>query len=76
MEDQCVHLTQRQINVLRFAAAGLSAADAAKRLGVSARSVRAVVRRACARLGARTLCQAVAVAIMRGLLEGENDAAG
>ncbi len=67
-------LTQPQVQVLRLAAAGLSAAAAATRLGISARSVRALWRRARARLGARTLCQAVAVAMTRGLLaEGGGD---
>jgi PAS domain S-box-containing protein len=64
-------LSPREREVLGCLAAGMTSAHAASALGISAETVETHVRRALAKLGARTRTQAVATALQLGLIEGE-----
>jgi len=63
-------LSPREREVLGCLAAGMTSAHAAAALGISAETVETHVRRAMAKLGARTRTQAVATALVLGLIEG------
>ncbi|MFK4106074.1 response regulator transcription factor [Streptomyces sp. NPDC019531] len=63
-----VSLTPRELDVLACVAAGATNAVAAARLGVTAETVKAYLRSAMRRLGARTRGEAVAAALRAGLL--------
>jgi DNA-binding CsgD family transcriptional regulator len=62
-------LTARQVECLDLAAAGCTEREAALRLGIAVSTVRGHLARARARLGARSTCQAVVLALKAGLLE-------
>jgi DNA-binding CsgD family transcriptional regulator len=57
--ERSVHLTPRQLEVLRYLAAGYTTARVATTLGISIETVRNHVRGLMARLGARTRLEAV-----------------
>lgn len=61
-------LTSRQLQCLRFIAAGESSAKIAKRLGISADVVNEHVAKACRRLKVHTRTQAVLAASRRGYI--------
>ena len=61
-------LTTRERQVLRYLADGLSNQEIGSRLFLSPETVRTHVRKATARLGARTRTQAVATAVREGLV--------
>ncbi|TDD66316.1 LuxR C-terminal-related transcriptional regulator [Actinomadura rubrisoli] len=61
-------LTRREREVLVLLADGLSAPEAARRLGLATSTVRSHLERVHAKLGARTQAQAVARAVRLGLL--------
>lgn len=61
-------LTQREREVLRLLAEGLSNEEIGKRLFISPETVRTHVRKAMEKLGAGTRTQAVALAIRRSLI--------
>jgi PAS domain S-box-containing protein len=63
-------LSPREREVLGCLAVGMTSAHAAAALGISAETVETHVRRAMAKLGARTRTQAVATALLVGLIEG------
>jgi DNA-binding CsgD family transcriptional regulator len=62
-------LSPRQTDVLTLAAAGCTERETALRLGIATATVRGHLARARERLGARSTCQAVALAVRAGLLE-------
>jgi DNA-binding NarL/FixJ family response regulator len=62
-------LTRRQRQILQLYADGQSTARTAKRLGVSAETVRTHTKAILARLGARDRAHAVAIALRRALIE-------
>jgi len=62
-------LSPREREVLGCLAAGMTSAHAGATLGISAETVETHVRRALAKLGARTRTQAVATALLLGLIE-------
>lgn len=62
------HLTDAEIRVLAELAGGSTADRAARRLGISDRTLRRRVRRACDRLGVHTPVEAVVWAAKRGLV--------
>ncbi|MET0545897.1 MAG: autoinducer binding domain-containing protein [Caulobacterales bacterium] len=64
-----VHLTQRQLDCLRWVREGKSASDIGQIIGISAHTVNDHVAAACMKLGVRTRVQAVAEAALLGLLE-------
>lgn len=66
--DQLPHLTERQRDVLRLLADGLSNEEIGRRLYISPETVRTHVRKAMARLGADTRTQAVAMALRQSLI--------
>ena len=61
-------LTERELDVLRLLAEGLSHEQIGKRLEIAGETVRSHARKAADRLGARTRTHAVATAIRLGLL--------
>jgi len=61
-------LTEREHDVLALLTEGLSNAEIAERLGISAQTVRTHIEKAMARLGAATRTQAVAIALRRSLI--------
>lgn len=61
-------LTDRERDVLRLLADGLSHDEIGSRLSIGGETVRTHVRKACERLGAATRTQAVATALRRGLI--------
>lgn len=61
-------LTPRELEMLGLLALGLSGADIAKKLWISLNTVKTHLRRAYAKLGARTGAQAVALCFQRGHL--------
>ena len=61
-------LSPRQTEVLCFAAAGCTERETALRLGIASATVRGHLARARERLGARSTCQAVALAVASGLI--------
>lgn len=67
-ESPCV-LTKRQREILQLLADGLSTADTAKRLGVSAETVRTHAKGTLARLDARDRTHAVAIGFRTGLID-------
>ncbi len=64
-----VRLTRREIECLQFAACGCAAPATARRLNRSVDTVRRHLKSAMAKFGARTVAQAVAIAMACGLLE-------
>jgi DNA-binding NarL/FixJ family response regulator len=66
--EKLPRLTQRERDVLRLLAEGLSNEQAGQRLFISAETVRTHVRSAMAKLDADTRTQAVATAIRRSLI--------
>lgn len=62
------HLTQRELQVLCYIAAGLTNAEAAKKMHVSAHTVAGHVQAMCERLGARTRTDLVFRACAAALL--------
>jgi len=62
-------LSPRQIEVLYFAAAGCTERETALQLGIAVATVRGHLARARGRLGARSTCQAVAVAVALGWID-------
>ena len=62
-------LTRRQRQILQLVADGHSTSGTAKRLGLSAETVRAHTKAILARLGARDRVHAVAIAIRSSLIE-------
>lgn len=68
LSREAPQLTEREREILRFLAEGLTSDEIAGRLFISTHTVRAHVSRATARLGARTRIQAVATALRRGLI--------
>ena len=63
-----VRLTPREREALLWAARGRSARETAQLLGLSERTVKFFVQRACARLDARNKTHAVAKALVWGLI--------
>ena len=63
-------LSPREREVLACLAGGMTSAHAAEALGISTETVETHVRRAMAKLGAKTRTQAVASALLLGLVEG------
>jgi DNA-binding CsgD family transcriptional regulator len=63
-----VELLPRQLECLAWVGQGKSSVDTGRILGISARTVDEHVAHACARLGVRTRVQAVARAILLGIL--------
>ena len=61
-------LTLRERQVLAALAEGMTRKEIAWQLGVTERTVRLHTRRACERLGARTVEQAIAIAVECHLL--------
>lgn len=61
-------IDERERAVLRLAALGYTASEAAAELGVSVRSVEAAKQRACERLGLGSRRELVAMALDLGLL--------
>ena len=61
-------LTEREVDVLRLLAEGLSHDEIGCRLSISPETVRTHVRKACDRLNAATRTQAVATALRQGLI--------
>ena len=59
VETNSVHLTPRQLDVLRYVAAGHSTENIAKSLGISVETVRNHVRGLMGRLGVHTRLEAV-----------------
>jgi DNA-binding NarL/FixJ family response regulator len=62
-------LTRRQREILQLLADGAATDGAAKRLGLSAETVRTHTKAALARLGARDRGHAIAIALRAGLIE-------
>lgn len=62
------HLSPRQIECLRLAAAGKTSSEIAAALGISSRTVDQYFGEACERLNVRNRIQAVAKALTLGLL--------
>ncbi|MDA4847041.1 response regulator transcription factor [Hoeflea poritis] len=63
------HLTDREIEVLRLAAEGLTDSAIAKRIGITERTVLHHVSKAKEKLECRTRPHVVATAIREGLIE-------
>lgn len=63
-----VTLTRRQLECLKWVAAGKTSPDIGDILGLSARTVDTYVGTACERLGVRTRAQAIKEALTQGLL--------
>jgi DNA-binding CsgD family transcriptional regulator len=68
MNRPVLPLSERQLDCLKFVAAGLSSPKIARRLGISPRTVDEYVADACLKLGVRTRVEAIAVAIRAGLI--------
>lgn len=64
-----VNLTPRELEALLWAARGKSVWETAQLLGVSERTVKFFVQRACAKLNAQNKTHAVAKALARGLIQ-------
>ena len=62
-------LTPRRLEVLRLAANGHSNADIGRRLWISEDSVKTHVRIAYEQLGARDRAHAIAICLVRGLIQ-------
>ena len=62
-------LSTCQMEVLCFAAAGCTERETALRLGIASATVRGHLARARERLGARSTCQAVALAVAMRMIE-------
>jgi DNA-binding CsgD family transcriptional regulator len=62
-------LSPRQTDVLTLAAAGCTERETGRRLGIATATVRGNLARARERLGARSTCQAVALAVALGMIE-------
>ena len=66
--DERPLLSERELDVLRLIADGLSHEEIGARLGIGAETVRTHMKKACNRRGATTRTQAVAVALRLGLI--------
>ena len=62
-------LTPRELAALEALATGLSCEEAAERQSMGAEGVRAALKRAMAKLGARTKLEALVLAIREGLID-------
>lgn len=62
-------LTARQLECLEMVARGETSAEISHALGISRRTIDHYVANTCARLGVRNRTQAVAKAIIEGLIE-------
>jgi DNA-binding NarL/FixJ family response regulator len=69
MDDTRGELTQREINVLRFLAYGMSHKEIAERLQIASSTVSNHVGAILLKLRAHNATQAVAIAIRDGLIE-------
>lgn len=67
--DASMHLTRRELQCLRLVATGYTAPAVARTLHRSTETVRGHLKRAMAKLGARTIAHCVAIAAGSGLLE-------
>lgn len=67
--DGITKLSPRQLQCLEMIAGGQTSAEIAQALGVSRRTIDHYVANACARLGVRNRTQAVAKAIVDGLIK-------
>lgn len=65
-------VTSRQLQILALAASGYTGAQIASRLGIQPSTVHERLHRTYKKLGARSCAHAVAIALVRGLLEPEN----
>ena len=65
-------LTERELDILRLAACGLSNADIANRLSVSMRTVQAHLTQVFNKLGASSRTEAVIAGLRRGMLRLED----
>ncbi len=63
-----VELSPREVDVLRGAAAGLTAKETAEHLGISASAVNLYLSRAQLKLGAKNKTHAVVIAINQGTI--------
>jgi class 3 adenylate cyclase/DNA-binding CsgD family transcriptional regulator len=72
--DRPAGLTEREVDVLRLVAFGLSDAEAAERLFLSVRTVNAHLRSVYRKLGVRSRAAAGRFALINGLLEPERPA--
>jgi DNA-binding CsgD family transcriptional regulator len=61
-------LTDRERDILKLAARGLGNEDIAKELGISSCTVKAMLHRACAKLGAQNRFEAAFSALIRGYI--------
>jgi DNA-binding NarL/FixJ family response regulator len=66
-------LTEREREVLRYVATGLTNRDIGRRMGISGRTVQAHLSHIYSKLGATSRTQAVTVAIREGLLRMPRD---
>jgi DNA-binding CsgD family transcriptional regulator len=67
--EQMFDLTARERECLLYVAAGRRAARIAERMRLTEKQVRTIADRACEKLNATTLCQAVAAALLFGVIE-------
>lgn len=67
--EDVVHLTDRELSVLELAATGLGNEEIGRRIHLSQATVKAHLRHAFDKLGARDRASAVAEAIRRGLID-------
>ena len=74
MNKDGVDLTGRELEIMAFASEGLSSADIAGMLKISAATVRSHLSNAAKKLGATNTANAVALAIRGGLLPGSPSA--
>lgn len=68
VDQRRVTLTRRQLECLKWVAAGKTSPDIGDILGLSARTVDTYIGAACERLGVRTRAQAINAALIQGLL--------
>ena len=67
-DDSPISLTPRELDVLRLSAEGLTSAQIAKRLGISARTANQHIDNVADKLGTRNRTHTVAEIVRRGLL--------
>jgi DNA-binding NarL/FixJ family response regulator len=68
--DQISYLTPRELECLKLLAAGVDTMTMARRLGVSATTVRTHTQAVLTKLGAHSRLEAASLALRHGLLEG------